>query len=293
MTNALLKFRKSLVLLAILTVLGLSIIGFSYRSSNGTGLAEMYRYVNSLGYQAYTVPRSNWGPGYVFMAEIQGEGGKTRLVVDTLRPEYDKICRTIYPNSSIHPSDLSPPDKVRTSNLDLDASLSLLQDFIGNKNKARANLGKFGSITAVNIKLTGMKEWEIYQEDLYQPNGKRLPIRSACFSAIQSEKEKGNLPKLYVITEAVSVDGLDYDFIFENDFQAELELNWNKILDFYPEVKYSKLSGNTLRISERRFIGYGKPRKLIDWVPTGAVSAAATEVKVTLGEPVDLPIAFE
>jgi len=227
------------------------------------------------------------------MAEIQGEGDDARLKAETLGPEYDKICKTIYPESILHHSDLSPPQIVRTASLDLDVSLSLMQDLIGDKRKASANLGKFGSITAVDVKFTGMQEWEIYQEDLYQSDGKRLPIRATCFSAIQSAKEKGNLAKLYVVTEAVSVDGLDYNFVFGNDFQAGVEFNWSKVLDFSPEVKYSKLSGNALRISERRFIAHGKPRKLVDWVPTGAVSAATTEVRVTIGEPVNLPILFE
>ncbi len=234
-------------------------------------------------YTPYIPFRENWGPGYVFEAEEDEDGN---LMWRT------GVCRNVFGGGStagnmpIEPSRISIPDYQASDARELDFSISLLSGLIGEDNSAQLSLADYSSQYEVSVSWGQIKEYGYLREDLFDPEtGARIVVEPACASAIQSLQDSGDFEgRVWLVTRAVAVSGMDYAFSLKDSGGAGAELDLNTVLDASAGAGWSVTSENTMEIESPVFLGYADVIPLSAWFPTGATSGRGVAVQIGTDE---------
>lgn len=244
-------------------------------------LSLLARELEKIGYDAYRPPRGDWGPGYVFRAETIGTGAEKRLIPKP-NPSQREICSALFAPDIVSRVGLSLPEAASSGSLSIEAGLELLRGLTKDKVAAKANLADHYGVTKFSVHWCVVEEHKIPDENLYDETGAPVSVTPRCLSAIQKIKESGKLNELWVITKAIAVESLDLSFHHEKKVAVGTEISWKKALELDGKVDAQRLSDETLRISEQRFVGYGEISRLQEWLPKGTVSATSRIVQVKL-----------
>jgi hypothetical protein len=217
-------------------------------------------------YQTYDPPRTNWGPGFVFVGEIaRGRISKVQ-----------QICPNLYADLEAPQSaTIFLPDYNTSDSFFLAASLRFLRGLLG----LSIDIDKIAGERMIEVKWRNVREYSYTGIDKWLETGEPRPIERRCRLAIEELKAKDLFKdSVFIITRAIAADSLTYEFGSSAPSRGSASAELYKAVQANAEIRSALTNGTRLEIKQRVYVGYISPTKLRDWTPTGLVAPGIVRV---------------